>query len=211
MLQTASKTRPALVSARSSFHAGSGTVSRKAASTYAASDIFDTPGRLIFEDESPFDTSRNPSLRYHPSHFRPLGSQPNVQASSSSSSPIPSTTHKHQLSQQSQTNGLSGQAHARQLSTLAHHRTTGDVSTIVFDGPARPRNPPRVTSRHGSARASSSAASSTAALPLNAFEGVDMKKYVPPMPPQEPMVFDGPARPRRKAPVQTKKASQAST
>ena len=211
MLTAASKSRPVLTSARSSFNAGACVASSRAASTFtASSDIFDAPGRLIFEDELAVDMSRNPSLRYYPSHFRPRTSSQSSEETSPSSSPSRSVSHKPQYNQQPQSNTFISQAPVRHLSTMASHRMTGDASSIIFDGPARPRHPPRVTSRHNHARASSTVAASGKPMPLNPFEGVDMKKYVPPAPLPEPMVFDGPAKPRRKVPVQVKKSSHVS-
>lgn len=201
MLTAASKSRPALVSARSSFNAGSSTSSSRAASTIASGDIFDAPGRMIFEDDTTNGPSPTSSRRYQPSHFRPLPAQKSTHSqSTTAAAPVSHQYHTNQAQQ------LSHTSHARQMSTFAHHRPTTDGSSVLFDGPARPRQPPRVTSRHAFARTVSSTASSPA--PLNPFNGVDMKNYVPPSPLPEPVVFDGPARPRRKVPTQLRKPSQ---
>ncbi|EJD01949.1 uncharacterized protein FOMMEDRAFT_141165 [Fomitiporia mediterranea MF3/22] len=198
MLAAASKSRPALVAARSSFHANQSTSSARAASTLTtAADIFDAPGRMIFDSEQPTSPSLSAARRYYPSHFRPIESQ----STAASDSPSPTSgpaTHRSQSTQQPY--GHVHAAHARQMSTVAHQRISNDGSTVIFDGPARPRNPPRVTTRHDHSRPSSTSAAS-----LNASGGVDM---IPPIPLPEPLVFDGPAQPRRLIPVQIRKSSQ---
>ncbi|OCB86998.1 hypothetical protein A7U60_g5888 [Sanghuangporus baumii] len=190
---TAAKTtsRPALVHARSSFNAGSGS---RAASMLASSDIFDTPGRLIFEEDPIGNASFSSSRKYYPSHFRPQSQDANTCVTAvASDGPV---MHKSQPSPHPQT--LAQQPQARQMSTLAHYRNVNDGSAVMFDGPARPRNPPRVTSRH--VRASSTVASASAVTG-------EMKDHAsaPAMP--DPIIYDGPARPPRKVPVQLKKSS----
>ncbi|KAL5478600.1 hypothetical protein ACEPAI_2784 [Sanghuangporus weigelae] len=188
---TAAKTtsRPALVHARSSFNACS---SSRAASMLASSDIFDTPGRLIFEEDPIGNARLSPSRKYYPSHFRPQPQDANASVTAVASDEH--VMHRSQPTSHPQT--LAQQPQARQMSTLAHHRNVNDGSAVMFDGPARPRNPPRVTSRH--VRASSTVASASA------LTG-EMKDHAsaPAMP--DPIIYDGPARPPRKVPVQLKK------
>jgi len=129
-------------------------------------DIFDAPERPFEEEQSSFLSALQ--QRYLPSPFCP--------PANSSYSPSSSS-----VSKSSWTTTMS----AGSSSSAAHYPT--HAPSLVFDGPARPRQRLIVTSRN---RHSSSSAFTNAV----------------PYAPAVPEIFDGPARPRRRGPSQTSKS-----
>lgn len=203
---TATKARPALARTSSSIHAS--VANTPAASFLASSDIFDSPGRLILDEDSAFKPSIGASRRYYPSHFRPPPDQTKTQIAASSAAPA-THTHKHLADQiQAQAHGqIQGHAQAaqvRQISTLSRHHAAFEGSAVMFDKPARPRHALLVTSRHSHTRSASSSAS------LNAITAADMKDHVPPPPLPDAIVYKNPARPPRKIPVQHQRSAEVS-
>ena len=184
---TASKARPALTRAAASLHGNKGP---RTASILASSDIFDNPGRLIFEDSAPSSAPTSGAPRRHSAFNQPPPRQHWGEGTLAHTAPAPS----RQLSDHSHA------SRARQLSTLSRHRETLDGSTILLNGPACPRNPPRIFSRH----ASSSVVPLVVPDATKMSQGQNDRFSELALP--EPVIFDGPARPPRKVPVRLRRS-----
>lgn len=188
--------------------------SRSASSLTAPSaDIFSVQERMIFEDNTDsyfsMPLSSNSASRYRPSPFRPRSDSHSSSVSTASSSSSVSTMCHSPTSPRpfSQT---PAKVRAMSTTTNSFHSSmniNGPRSDLIstFSGPARPRRPPIVTTRHSSGMASRG--DSEIAMPLDAFPGVDLLggSYVPPKPLPDPVIFDGPAQPRRQVPPAQRK------
>ena len=168
----------------------------------ASNDIFDSPGRLIFEDSAPVPPTRPIRAAPRP-HDRirqpsPTRHSLDTQRTFARGAPIPS---RQVPDDQPQNNAHAHHANqARQLSTLSRNRDTLDGSVTLFNGPAKPRNRSHLISR----RSASSAAPLSTADAAKLLQGQKDRFSELALP--DPVIYDGPARPPKKVPVRLKRS-----